>query len=139
MRPIILVVAAVTATAWAQDKPRVFVAESNSWEMRGSAGGGMDGGAGGWGGSSAGGARPQTVEIMKTFQQRCPAVRLTTDRAKADFVVMLEKEGGKDLIRRDNKVAVISHDGDVLYTGSTRSLGNAVKDACGAILGRRTN
>jgi hypothetical protein len=76
---------------------------------------------------------------MKTFQQRCPAVRLTTDRAKADFVVMLEKEGGKDLIRRDNKVAVISHDGDVLYTGSTRSLGNAVKDACGAILGRRTN
>ena len=141
MKTSILIALSLTSVAaWAQDKPRVFVSESNSWETRGSAGGGIVGGTGGFGGSSSGGARPQTVEIMKTFQERCPEVRLTTDRAKADFVVMLEKEGGKDMIRRDNKVAVVNKDGDVLYTGSTRSLGNAVKDACGAILGqRRTN
>lgn len=134
----LLLVAAVLAPA--QDKPRVFVSESNSWETQGSGGGGIVGGTGGWGGSSSGGARPQTVEIMKTFNERCPEVRLTTDRAKADFVVMLEKEGGKGTVRRDNKVAVINKDGDVLYTGSTRSLGNAVKDACSAMLGnRKTN
>ena len=140
MRNQVFLLMAAAALALAHDKPRVFVAESNSWETQGSGGGGIVGGTGGWGGSSSGGARPQTVEIMKTFNERCPEVRLTTDRSKADFVVMLEKEGGKGAILRDNKVAVVNKEGDVIYTGSTRSLGNAVKDACGAMLGnRRTN
>lgn len=55
------------------------------------------------------------------------------NREKADFVVLLEHEGGKDFIRRDNKVVVTNKDGDVFFTNSTRSLGNAVKDSCKAI------
>ncbi len=84
----------------------------------------------------SGGARPQTVEVMKTFLQRCPEVAVTGDRAKAQFVVRLDREGGKDLVRRDNKIAVFDAGGDLLHAGSTRSLGNAVKDACGVILGQ---
>src|SRR5262249_6882084 len=42
--------------------------------------------------------------------------------------------GGKGLVRRDNKVAVFNKDGDSIVSHSTVSLGNAVKDACEAIL-----
>jgi hypothetical protein len=51
-------------------------------------------------------------------------------------VVLLDREGGKGLLRRDNKIAVFDREGDLLHSGSTRSLGNAVKDACEAIPSR---
>ena len=38
---------------------------------------------------------------------------------------------------RDNKVVVFIKDGDSIYSGSTRSLGNAVKDAWEAITNTR--
>jgi hypothetical protein len=81
----------------------------------------------------SGGARPQTVEVMKTFSQRCPIVTITMDKTKANYVVLLDREGGKDIFSRDNKIAIFRNDGDLLYSGSTRSLGNAVSDACKAI------
>ena len=40
-----------------------------------------------------------------------------------------------DVVRRDNKIAVFRNGGDLLHAGSTRSLGNAVKDACQVIVG----
>ena len=52
---------------------------------------------------------------------------------KADYVVLLDHEGGKGYARKDNKVAVFSSDGDSIVSYFTRSLGNAVKDACEAI------
>jgi hypothetical protein len=78
--------------------------------------------------------RPQTTEIMKTFNQRCPEVGVTNDVAKADFVVTLDHEGGKGYLHRRNKIAVFNRDGDDIFTDSTRELGNAVKDACRALL-----
>jgi hypothetical protein len=53
---------------------------------------------------------------------------------RADYVVTLQHEGGKDLVRKDNKFAVFNKDGDAIKSGSTRSLGNAVKNACDAIM-----
>lgn len=91
------------------------------------------GGFGG-GGSIAGGARPQTAEIIKTFNQRCSGVTITNNVQKADFAVILDHEGGKGLVRRRNKIAVFNRDGDVIFSDSTRELGNSVKDACQAIL-----
>jgi hypothetical protein len=81
----------------------------------------------------SGGARPQTAEVYKTFGESCPAVQMTSARERADYVVLLEHEGGKGWVRRDNKVAVFTREGDMLYSRSTRTLGNAVKDACQAI------
>lgn len=118
------------------DKPRVFVTDSDSWETNGSLAGGAGGGAGGVIGSGSGGARPQTAEIMKTFGERCPRTTVTINRERADFVVILEHEGGKDVYRKDNKVVVFNKDGDMIYSGSTRTLGNAVKDACEVVTGR---
>src|SRR5437879_9448570 len=75
----------------------------------------------------------QTAEIIKTFSERCPAVIVNNKQEKADYVVLLDHEGGKELISRDNKVVVFNKDGDSIVSRSTRILGNAVKDACAAI------
>jgi len=113
-----------------QSKPRVFVTDSKSWEVSGGFGGSSEG----FGGGVRGGARPQTVEIIKTFEERCPAVTVTIRQEKADFVILLDHEGAKGYARKDNKVAVFDKDGDSIFSRSTRSLGNAVKDACQAIM-----
>jgi hypothetical protein len=115
--------------AQAQEKTRVYINESQSWEMTGGIGGSKDG----FGGSLSGGARPQTAEIVKTFKERCPTFTITNKEDKANYTIVLQHEGGKDLVRRDNKFAVYNKDGDVIASGSTRSLGNAVKNACLAI------
>jgi hypothetical protein len=120
-------------------KVRVYISDSQSWEIVG--GWGMAGhrnadGSGdiGGGGYTAGGARPQTAEIIKTFNKRCPELTVTGNRDKANYAVILDHEGGKGLLRHRNKIAVFNRDSDVIFSDSTRELGNSVKDACAAIL-----
>jgi len=125
----ISMVLAVSVCSLAADKPRVFVTDSKSWEISGGVGGTQDA----FGGASKGGARPQTAEIIKTFGERCPGVIVNNKQEKADYVILLDHEGGKDMISRDNKVVVFNKDGDAIVSRSTRVLGNAVKEACGAI------
>jgi len=110
-------------------KVRVYVADSESWETSG--GFGVSHGSGG--GSVRGGARPQTAEIIKTFNERCPAVTITDAKDRANFAIVLDHEGGKGVLAHRNKVAVFNREGDVIYSGSTRSIGTSVKDACEAI------
>jgi hypothetical protein len=95
---------------------------------------------GGWGvsngsggGATRGGARPQTAEIIKTFNQRCPEYTITNNKERANYAVILGHEGGKGLLRHRNKIAVFNHDGDAIFSDSTRELGNPVKDARAAI------
>jgi hypothetical protein len=131
--------AQATTTTLMPDKPRVYVTDNQSWEMRGRwATGGhqnADGsGSFGGGGSTSGGARPQTAEIIKTFNQRCPQVIVTSNPDKAQFAVTLDHEGGKGYLRHRNKIVVFNRDGDAIFSDSTRELGNSVKDACKAIL-----
>jgi len=123
----VLLASVVYSTA--TDKPRVYVTDSKSWELGGAVGGTADG----FGGAARGGDRPQTAEIIKTFGERCPAVTINNKQEKADYVVILDHEGGKDPISRDNKVVIFNKDGDSIMSRSTRTLGNAVKDVCGAI------
>ena len=113
--PILLALAAAPrAEARNRPPPRIFVSASETWAMD----------------QEQGGSRPQTVEIIKTFQKRCDCV-VTMKEETADYVVMVDREGGKDLLRRDNKFAVYHREeGDILGSGSTRTVGNAVKDAC---------
>jgi hypothetical protein len=111
-------------------KPRVFITDSQSWEVRGAAGGTSDAFAA----SSNGGARPQTAEIIKTFGERCPNVTVNNKVDLADYVVVLDHEGGKSLLQHRNKVAVFEHlSGDVVISHSTMSLGGSVEDACKGI------
>jgi hypothetical protein len=112
------------------DKARVFITDSESWEM-----GGHSGGSGaGFGGEVHGGARPQTAEIVKTFGERCPQVVTNNIQANTDYVVVLDHEGGKGLLRHRNKVAVFNRvSGDSVVSKSTLSLGGSVQTACEAI------
>jgi hypothetical protein len=83
----------------------------------------------------AGGARPQTAEIIKTFGQRCPTVVINNIQAKTDYIVLLDHEGGKGALRHKNKVAVFARvSGDSIVSKSTLSLGGSVQDACEAIV-----
>lgn len=113
------------------DKPRVFITDSQSWSIAGGSGGG-----GAYGGAMAGGARPQTAEIVKTFCERCPQVVTNNKQDKADYIVVLDHEGGKGFVRHKNKVAVFNRvSGDSVVSKSTVSLGGSVQDACEAITG----
>lgn len=135
--PVVQPALAASPAVGSDGKTRVFVTDSQSWETRGgsSAGGNRNG----WGGSSwmAGGARPQTAEIIKTLNERCPEMTVTNNLSKADFVLTLDHEGGKGLMAHRNKVAVFNRDGDDVFSASTRELGNSVKDACSAMLNSR--
>ncbi len=110
-------------------KIRIYVSDSQSWQMTG--GWGAANGAGG--GHESGGARPQTAEIIKTFNQRCPDYTVTNNKDRANYAVILDHEGGKGLLGHRNKIAVFNRDGDAIFSDSTRELGNSVKDACAAI------
>jgi hypothetical protein len=103
-------------------KPRVFVEDANdSWSYTASRHFGQ------------GSTHPQTVEIIKTFAESCPGVIVTDKLDRADFRVRFERESNKGLIRRDNKFAAFTRDGDLVFADSTRSLGNAVRAFCAAI------
>jgi hypothetical protein len=125
----VLPVAAQASTDDAQ-KARVFITDSQSWQVSGSSGGS----GGTFGGHMSGGARPQTAEIIKTFGQRCPQVVTNNKQDKADYIVVLDHEGGKSFVRHKNKVAVFNREsGDSVISKSTLSLGGSVQDACEAI------
>ncbi len=110
--------------------PRVFITDSQSWEMMGSSGGS----SAGFAGSVHGGARPQTAEIIKTFGERCPEVKVNNIKERTDYIVVLDHEGGKGVLRHRNKVAVFARiSGDSVFSKSTLSLGGSVQDACEAI------
>ena len=114
----------------AQERARVFITDSQSWSVAGNSGGG----GGAFAGHMAGGARPQTAEIIKTFGQRCPDVVANNIQGKADYVVVLDHEGGKGAFSHKNKVAVFARvSGDSIVSKSTVSLGGSVQDACEAI------
>jgi hypothetical protein len=117
------------------DQARVFITDSESWEMVGHAGGG----GGAFGAESHGGARPQTAEIIKTFGERCPDVVTNNIQSKVDYIVVLDHEGGKGMLRHKNKVAVFTRvTGDSVVSKSTLSLGGSVQTACEAIRGHWT-
>lgn len=121
-------------TEAASGQVRVLVTQSTSWSVSGAetfvAGGGS--------GDMQGGAKPQTAEIMKTISRKreCAGVIVTINREKADYILLFERVGGRHIIAKDNKMALFNRDGDMVASSSTRSLGNAVKDACLAIQSR---
>jgi len=107
-------------------QPRVYVTDSQSWETSGGFAATSDAAVG----QSSGGARPQTAEIIKTIGERCPLAMVTMNKDRADYILLLDHEGGKGSLQKDNKFVLFNKDGDAIGSGSTRNLGNAVKDAC---------
>lgn len=118
----------------ADEKPRVFITDSQSWEMIGGAAGAWNANGGGFAAATRGGARPQTAEIIKTFGERCPQVIVNNKMDRVEYVIVLDHEAGKGLLRHRNKVAVFNAlSGDSVASHSTLSLGGSVQNACEAI------
>jgi len=119
------------ASSPATDNARVYITDSNSWSVHGSAGGAN----GVFAASSTGGAQPQTAEIIKTFGERCPQVTVNNRADASNYVVELDHEGGKGLLAHKDKIAVfVQKTGDNIFSKSTLSVGGSVQDACSAIL-----
>lgn len=77
---------------------------------------------------------------MHSFRQRSDLPQIPPGSyydIRADFVLILDHEGGKGLLSHRNKVAVFNRDGDDIFNDSTRELGNSVKDACSTMLRAR--
>ena len=132
---------AFSAYAQTNERPRVFIEDSESWEVKSDSiysttdkRGRVSIGGGG----ASGGAKPRTAEIMKRFAEQCPAVIVTSRKDRADFVVLLEHEGGKDLFNKDNKLAVFDREGDMVVSGSFSRPKKAVEVACNAITAQGT-
>lgn len=121
---------AIAGIAGAAEQPRVYITESEAVQLSaGDSRGNL---------SLAGGTSPQSVEVMKTFSQRCPDVVITANRDKAEYVVRLDHEALSPTTPfvHGNKVAVFDKNDDPIYSDSTHTLASAVKGACKAIHSR---
>jgi hypothetical protein len=128
-----LLAPALAVTMAAAQKPRIFVTESTAAQASG------DAAVGDAKGSLAftGGTSPQNVEVMKAFVRYCPAVIVTANREKADYIVRLDHDpiSPTTPFVHGNKVAVFNKSEDLMYSNSTRILSSAVKGACAVISG----
>lgn len=76
---------------------------------------------------------PQVGEITDGLNKHCPQVTVTGDRERANYYLRLDhQEAGP--ARKRNRIVLMDHNHDVIYTNSTRSMGNAIKDVCQAIV-----
>jgi hypothetical protein len=101
-------------------KPRVYVEGTpNAWSFNN-------------GSSGGGGSHPQLAEIMKTLGHSCPGLIVTNDPKKAQYLVTFERES-KKILRKDSKLAVFNSSGDMVYSSSTRALGNGVRGFCSSL------
>jgi hypothetical protein len=72
------------------------------------------------------------AESINHLNKRCPELTVTLDQEKAAYIIVHDDTGAGPG-RKPQKVAVSNREGDVIYSGATRSIGNAMKDACNAI------
>ena len=90
----------------------------------------FSGSGGTWGGSTGGTTEPQTIEVMKQLRRFCPNVRITADRAAADFLILHERQAGGTFGGNRNNVAVFGKDDLLVYADGAKKLDNSVKDLC---------
>jgi hypothetical protein len=132
----VLLLTAVTLSAAAQDKPRVFVQGKGSQNVSsdGSGGGGKHWGV--WSSKSTVDAHDESMEVTKDLQKNCAGVMMTINQSNADYIVMLNRESkqNRGLLRNNSQVEVANKVGDVIGTNATHTVGNAAKDACNLIV-----
>ena len=75
---------------------------------------------------------PQTIDVMKQLRRFCPNVRITADRAAADFLILHERQAGGTFGGNRNNIAVFGKDDLLVYAEGTTQLDNSVKDLCGS-------
>ena len=125
---VLLFIASMILSASAQDKPRVFVQGKGSEDTQATSS---------WGGlRQTTDSHDESMEVTKDLQKNCGGVIVTLNQANADYTVMLNRESKKNrgLLRSNSQLQVANHDGDVIGTNATHTVGNAAKDACQLIV-----
>jgi hypothetical protein len=125
--------APIKLTVHQNSHPRVFVTDSQSWAAIGSFGTVNGNGGGG----IAGGSSPQTVEVIDDFAKQCASVIVTNDKSNADYIVLFDRDAAaksRTVLSRADKIAIFKKNGDLVYSGKSRSVANTVKDACAALV-----
>lgn len=64
--------------------------------------------------------------------KHCRNLTITINRKRADYVIVHDDTGAGPG-RKPQKIAVFGKTGDLIYSGATRRVSSAVKDACNAI------
>ncbi|KKN23595.1 hypothetical protein LCGC14_0903440 [marine sediment metagenome] len=72
------------------------------------------------------------AETIHLFRKRCKEITVTLKKEKAHYIIVHDDTGAGPG-RKPQKIVVFNKDGDVIYSGATRSVRGAVKDACKAI------
>lgn len=135
MSLLVLSASGVRAQGPENSRPRVFLTDSDSWEVKAT----IDNATAAVGVPliEGRGASSQRAELAKTFGERCPAVVVTLKQERADYIVLFDRDEDSLPFLRDNKFVLFNPDGDMIAGGSTRSLGNGVDDLCEAIAADR--
>ncbi|MBI4876732.1 MAG: hypothetical protein HY822_19015 [Acidobacteria bacterium] len=126
--------AAIAGAAGDTAKPRVFIAGSEPETVSGEAQVGETQGTL----ALTRTAPSYDIESMRAFALHCPGAVITTNRDKADVIVRVQRDDPNPatLFVKANKVAVFNLEGELVHATRARLLGNAIKDACPAVMKR---
>ena len=72
------------------------------------------------------------AESIDHLNKRCPEVTVTIEREKADYIIVHDHTGA-GMGRSPHKITVFNREDDAIYSGATRTVSGALKDACKAI------
>jgi len=120
------------AAAQGPQKPRVHIADRDTWQEEGGFAATKDSAAGHY---NAGVVR-QNTELVKTFNKSCPAAIVTASKQHADYVVIWDHTDWAHTkwTGSQNQFTVYRANGDLLGSGSAHKMPNAAKDICKLIL-----
>src|SRR5690348_11198635 len=104
-------------------KPAIYVADRNSAQITSSGDTTQV--------SGEGSGNSVTAATIKDLNQTCREANVTLNRTSADYVLIVGDTHGFPG-EKDKQAVLATADGSVVYSGSARLLGNAVKDACTA-------
>lgn len=122
---LVFLLTAGTLLAASDKKPAIFVANRNSAQFTSSGETTQV--------SGEGSGNSVTAAAIKDLNQACPAAVVTLNRKSADYVLIMGDTHGFPM-ERDKQAVLATADGKVIYSGAARLMGNAVKDACGAMM-----
>ena len=106
-------------------KPAIYVADRNSAQITSSGDTTQV--------SGEGAGNSTTAATIKDLNQSCPQAAVTLNRNAADYTLIVGDTHGFPM-EKDKQAVLATADGSVVYSGSARLLGNAVKDACAAMM-----
>lgn len=130
---LVLVSLVLVLPGAAQEKPRVYLVDRDDWKLSGGFAATETSAAG----SVQAGVRRDYTEILKTFAQACPQVTFTSNRAKADYAVVLDHKTWKETswTGHQNEFVIFNRADDLIYSGATNRMKTAARDSCKAVLG----